>query len=106
VTCHSLRLTPRIGGQHCAESESTPNVGGIDLQKRLNIKVVSSQDDLKEHFLVNCDEFLVPFGDISGPLAGLIVTLRIARWKWLATVVLAVLQDLRNIRQISKECWK
>lgn len=45
------------------------------LQKRLDIEVVGGKDDLKEHFLVDSDELLVPLADISRPLAGLVLVL-------------------------------
>ena len=41
----------------------------IDSQQRLDIKVIGSENDLKEHLLIDGDELLVPFADISCPLS-------------------------------------
>jgi len=66
-----------------------------DIEKRLDVEVVGSQDDLEEHLLINCDELLVPLADISGALARLILVLiGVGTRERLATVVLAVLQNL------------
>ena len=41
------------------------------VQERFDIEVVRGKDDLKEHLLVNSDEFLVPFADVSSTLSRL-----------------------------------
>lgn len=67
----------------------------INSQKRLDVEVVSSKDDLEEHLLVDRNELLVPFADVSSPLARLILALvGIRCGQRLATMVLAIIQDL------------
>jgi hypothetical protein len=64
-------------------------------QKRFDIEVVRSEDDLEQHLLVDGDEFLIPLADVSGAFAGLVLALiSIGRGQRLATVVLAVLKNL------------
>lgn len=64
-------------------------------QQGFDVKVVGREDDLEEHFLVYGNELLVPFGDVGRAFAGLILgLLRVRSREWLATVVLAVLEDL------------
>ena len=67
-----------------------------DSQEGLDIQVVRSEDDLEEHLLVDGDEFLVPFADISRPLAGVIIVRGIGSGQRLSTMVLAVFEDLRR----------
>lgn len=43
------------------------------LQQGFDVKVVGGENDLKEHLLVNVDELLVPFADISGTLASVVL---------------------------------
>ena len=67
----------------------------INLQQWLDIKVVSCENNLEEHLLINGDELLVPFTNVGRSLASLILRLlRVSRRQRLATVVLAVLEDL------------
>jgi hypothetical protein len=66
-----------------------------NLQKRLDVEVVGSEDNLEEHLLINGDEFLIPLADVGGALASLVlVGLGVGCRKRLAAVVLAVLQYL------------
>ena len=61
----------------------------------LDVEVVGSKDNLKQHLLVDVDELLVPLADVSRPLAGLVLALiGIRRREGLAAMVLAVLEDL------------
>lgn len=65
------------------------------VQKRLDVKVIGSKDDLEEHLLIYSDELLVPFADISSTLAGVVaVRVGIGCGERIAAVVLAVLQNL------------
>ena len=65
------------------------------LQELLDVEVVSRQDDLEEHLLIDGDKLLVPLRDIGRALARLILVLVGVRGgEWLTTVVLAVLQHL------------
>jgi hypothetical protein len=41
-----------------------------NVQQSLDVKIVGSQDNFKQHFLVDLHEFLVPLIDIGGFLAG------------------------------------
>lgn len=43
------------------------------LQQRLDIEVVGGEDDFEKHLLINGDELLIPFADICGAFAGLIL---------------------------------
>ena len=52
------------------------DVESSDLQKGLDVEVVSREDDFKEHLLVDSDEFLVPLADICRSLARVILLLR------------------------------
>ena len=74
----------------------------IDSQQRLDIKVIGSENDLKEHLLVDSDKLLIPFTDVRRPLAGLVwVRLRVCGRQRLAPVVLAVLE---NLQEKFREC--
>lgn len=65
------------------------------LQEGLDVKVIGGEDNLKEHLLINRNEFLIPLADVSGTLASLVlVRLGVGGWERLAAVVLAVLKDL------------
>ena len=44
-------------------------------QKRFDVQVVGRKNDLKKHFLIHSDELLVPFTDIGGAFACLVLTL-------------------------------
>ncbi len=68
----------------------------IDIQQWLDIEVVGREDDLEKHLLVNRNEFLVPLADISGSLARVLIVGGVGGWQRLATVVLAVLEDLHR----------
>ena len=61
---------------------------GMDIQKRFDVKIVGGKNDLEEHLLINCDELLVPFADISCSFAGLVLALVCT------TMVLAILENL------------
>lgn len=43
------------------------------LQEWLDVEIICSQDYLKEHLLIDCNEFLVPLTDVSGALASFIL---------------------------------
>jgi hypothetical protein len=62
----------------------------------LDIEVIGSEDDFKEHFLVHSDEFLIPLRNVGGPFAGVILALlSICSRQRLAPVVVAVFQNLK-----------
>ena len=42
---------------------------GKSSQKWLDIQVIRGEDNLEKHFLVNSNKLLVPFADVSCPLA-------------------------------------
>ena len=67
---------------------------GCYVQERLDIKVVCSEDDLKEHLLVDGNELLVPFAYVRCPLASIVVVGGIGRRERFATMVFAVLENL------------
>jgi hypothetical protein len=46
--------------------------GNFDVQKWLDIKIIGSEDDFEEHFLINGYKLLVPFRDIGRSLARLV----------------------------------
>ena len=65
------------------------------IQKRLDVEVVGGEDNLEKHLLINSDELLVPFADICGALAGVVLVLvGIGRRKRLAAMVFAVFENL------------
>ena len=66
----------------------------VDAQQRLDVEVVGGQDDFKKHLLINCDKLLVPFANIGCPLSVLVRVCFVGGWQRLATMVLAVLQNL------------
>ena len=67
----------------------------MNLQERLDVEVVRSEDDLEEHFLVDRYKLLVPFADVRCPLAVLVLTLLGLRSReGFDTVVFTVLEDL------------
>lgn len=64
-------------------------------QELLDVEVVGSEDNLKEHLLINGDELLVPFADIGGALASVVLSLvSIGCWQRLATMMCAILKNL------------
>ena len=66
-----------------------------DSQEGLNVEVVGREDDLKEHLLIDGDELLVPFANVSCSFSRIIlVRIRIGCGQRLALVVLAILEDL------------
>jgi hypothetical protein len=67
------------------------------VQEGLDVEVVGREDDLKEHFLVNGDELLVPLADISRAFA--VIILRVVRGgERLAAMVLTVFENLLHIQ--------
>lgn len=46
---------------------------GHNAQKRFDVEVVGSKNDLEEHFLVDSNEFLVPLAYVSCPLSGFLL---------------------------------
>ena len=81
-------------------SDATLNIKKENLQEGLDIKVVGSEDDLKQHLLVHGNELLIPLRNISCALARLILVV-ISSGKRLSTVVLAVLQNLFDTLSIT-----
>lgn len=70
-----------------------------DSQERLDIEIICGKDDLEKHLLVNSDKLLVPFADISCPLAGLVLVLVcVCTGQRLTPVVFAILNDLCRSR--------
>jgi hypothetical protein len=68
-------------------------------QKRFDIEIVGGENDLKQHLLINGDELLVPFVDVSGAFAGLVlVGIRLCCRKRLATVMFAIFKNLLRTR--------
>lgn len=67
-----------------------------DVQQRFNVEIVGSQDDLKEHFLVDIDEFGVPIANLGGTLSGLFRF--IGRGRRIAAVMGAIFQYLEDVR--------
>ena len=66
-----------------------------NLQEGLNVQIVCSEDNFKEHLLINRDEFLIPFVNVGGALAGIILVLFcISSGEWLAAMVFAVFENL------------
>ena len=64
-------------------------------QKGFDVKVIGSQDYLEEHFLINRDEFLIPFADIRCAFTCLVLVLfSICGRERFATMMLAVLKNL------------
>ena len=84
-----------------------PRVEKIEYtQEWLDIKVVSGKDDLEKHLLVDCDELLVPLGDVGRAFTRVVVVGGV-RWRQrVATVVLAVLENLARCRVISVLSWR
>ena len=64
-------------------------------QKGLDVKIVGSKDDLKQHLLINTDELLIPLADFSCPFPGIVRCLRVGSRKWLALMMFTVFKDLR-----------
>ena len=63
-----------------------------NIKEGLDVEVVGGQDNLKQHFLIDTNELLVPLADVGCPLASLVLILIcICRGQGLATMVLAVL---------------
>ena len=70
-------------------------LGQWDLQEGLNVEVVSGEDNLEKHLLIDRDELLVPLADVGRPLASLVLALLgIGSRQRLPPMVLAVLEDL------------
>jgi hypothetical protein len=67
-----------------------------DVEQRLDVHVVCSEDDLKQHLLVDLHELLIPIFDIRRLLAR--VRIVILGWWWVVLVVLAPLDDLLENR--------
>lgn len=69
----------------------------MDVQKGFDVKIVSGKNNLEEHLLINCDEFLVPFANIRCSFARFILAL-VCVWsrQRLTTMVFAVLENLVN----------
>jgi hypothetical protein len=89
----SLRNSVRDQGVACT--------AGSDAQQGLDVEVVGGEDNLEQHLLINGDELLVPFADIGRSLPVLVRVGLIGGRQGLATVVLAILQNLRDQRDQS-----
>ena len=83
--------------------KAASHIAMINLQQWLDIKVVSCENNLEEHLLINGDELLVPFADVSCPLARVLVVGGVSCGQRLATVVLAVFEDLLSIMSIKEK---
>lgn len=71
---------------------------GRNAQERFDIEVIGGKDNLKQHLLINRYELLVPFVDVGGALAGLVlVGFGVGCGERLATMVLAVFENLSKI---------
>lgn len=69
----------------------------MNVQELLDIQIVGSEDNLKQHLLIYSDEFLVPFTDIGCALASVVLALVIITGReWLATVMCAVFKNLQG----------
>ncbi len=60
----------------------------IYAQQRLDVEVISCQNDVKKHFFIDSNELLIPFADIGCTLASIIVI--VGSWDWFPSVMLAV----------------
>ena len=114
-----LQLTVRDGSrtynclasnfEHCINASNIPvstvyetsaNKGNKTTKGRptwLDVEVVCSEDDLKEHLLVDVDELLVPVGDLCRLFARVVCIFR--EGFWVFAVVLAPFEDLRDKRK-------
>lgn len=64
-------------------------------QEPLNIQIIRSEDNLKDHLLIQLHELLVPFRNPPRPLA--VVYRLLGGWVGIRTMVFAVLKDLQRI---------
>lgn len=65
-------------------------------QQGFDIEIVSGQNNLEKHLLINGDEFLIPLADVSCALPSLILTLiGIGSRKRFTAMVLAIFKDLK-----------
>jgi hypothetical protein len=67
-----------------------------DVQQEFNIEVVRSQDNLEEHFVLEIDEFLVPFTNATRLLRVRASICIASGRQGLTAVVLTVLQNLNG----------
>lgn len=67
-----------------------------DAQKGLDIEIICGQDDLEKHLLINSDKLLVPFPNIGRSFSVFVRVRFVPGRLWFTTVVLAVLQNLRD----------
>src|ERR1700731_4925963 len=75
-----------------------------DIQKRLDIEVISGQYNFEEHLLVHIDKPLVPLRDLSSAFPRLILVLiSVCGGKRFSTVMLAVFENLFTTREGCKE---
>ena len=93
--CHSFATDIAVDDWYIRLRCKTGMKTRKDIQKRFDIEVVCGKNDLEKHLLINSDELLVPFIDVSRALAGLIlVGIRVCGRKRLATMVFAVFENL------------
>lgn len=72
--------------------------GGEDnSQEGLDVEVVGSKDDLKEHLLVDRDELGIPVSNLGDSSSVLVCVLIGGHGEGVGSVVLAVLEDLRRV---------
>lgn len=80
----SLYLSFLLGGKVVLDVEQLSDLLGslaldhvgdslaTQVEQRLDVQIVGSEDDFEEHLLVNLDELAVPFGDVDVPSSGLL----------------------------------
>lgn len=71
-------------------------------QERLDVKIICSKDDFKEHFLVDVQVLLIPFGDVLSGLLGSFS--RFLSDLWVILVVFTVLNDL--LEDVGLDLWE
>lgn len=67
-----------------------------EIEQRLNVQVVGSEDDLEQHFLVDLDELAVPFRDVDVSSSGLLGSVVCIGRRWQG-VVLVVFAPFKNL---------
>lgn len=72
-----------------------PNERMWHSQERLDVEVVGSENDLKQHLLINSNKLLIPFANVGRALACLVLTLvRVGTRERLSAMMFAILEDL------------
>lgn len=83
------RLADLLGG---LALDHVGNGFAANIEERLDVHVVGGEDDLEQHLLVDLHEFLVPFLDVGGLLAGIGVV--VLGWGGVVLVLRAPLEHL------------